>query len=505
MAVKKPVFSLFSKFALGISLTVMVFGALNALIIRNSVSRSLESEFEKRGYFIARTMAEQAVGYILSDNPAGLNLLVNEIKAIDPSVHYAFILDEHERVLAHTFNNQVPYALIQANKLPPETEYHALLIRDMHESKLLIRDFAMPALSRSVGIVRVGILENEINRQVQATMHKLWLMVLFFLLIGILGALFFSHIISQPLRVLSQESAIIDIRNIQEGLSRLHASTRNWYFRLRRMFHSSDEIDLLYDNYAEMLQRLEQTHNKLNQLQQSLLQSEKMASIGTLTAGIAHEINNPLAGIQTGLRRIAKNPSDVKQTTEYISMMQEALSRAEQVMRDLLTFSRQSHMECEAADICVIIGKVIKLAGYRIKGHRIGIHVETEDCPYIMHVSVNRMEQVFLNIMINAIDSIIERQQKQADLQGRIDISFLQGDGRVQIIFSDNGTGIKPEQMNKIFDPFFTTKKVGEGTGLGLSVSYQIIKDHGGRIFADEGVEGGCRMIVELPDKGKAV
>lgn len=503
MAVKRPGFSLFSKFALGISMTVVIFGTLNAWVIRNSVSRSLESEFEKRGYFIARTMAEQAVGYILSDNPAGLNLLVNEIKAIDPTVYYAFILDENEHVLAHTFNNQVPYALIQANDLPAEAEYHSLLIRDIHEDSLLIRDFAMPALSRSVGVVRVGILENEINRQVKATMQKLWLMVAFFLIIGMLGALFFSHIISKPLKVLSQESAIIDIKNIREGLSRLHASTQNWYFRLRRMFRSDDEIDMLYDNYAEMLLRLEQTHNKLNQLQQSLLQSEKMASIGTLTAGIAHEINNPLAGIQTGLRRIAKNPSDVQQTAEYILMMQEALSRAEQVIRDLLTFSRQSKLEFEVADLCMIMKKVIQLAGYKTKGHHIEIHLDKEHCPCHLLVSVNRMEQVFLNIIINAIDSVVERQQIRRDPPGRIDISFRKKDAWVQVVFSDNGTGIRRDQLNQIFDPFFTTKKVGEGTGLGLSVSYQIVMDHGGRIFVDESVEAGCRMIVELPDKGK--
>jgi two-component system, NtrC family, sensor kinase len=108
MAIRNPRFSLFSKFTLGISLTVAVFGALNIIIVNNSVTRSLSDEFDKRGYFIARTMAEQAVGFILADDPARLNLLVNEIKSIDPAIHYAFILNENSEVIAHTFNRGVP-------------------------------------------------------------------------------------------------------------------------------------------------------------------------------------------------------------------------------------------------------------------------------------------------------------------------------------------------------------------------------------------------------------
>jgi two-component system, NtrC family, sensor kinase len=501
MAMKRPLMTLFSKFTIGISLTVLIFGALNIIIVRNSVTESLEAEFERRGYFIARTLAEQSVSFILSDNQAGLNQLVNEIKAIDETIEYVFILNERGEVLAHTFNFNVPASLMRVNIPGPDQSISTVFIRDAHERGHLVKDFAMPVLSRDVGIVRVGILENEIRRQVASTLEKLWAMVALFLLLGVLGALFFSYTIATPLKTLSEQSQAIDIRNIQTGLERIRESTKNIYYRIRRIFNRDDEIDILYENYTLMLQRLEETHHKMNQLQQSLMQSEKMASIGTLTAGIAHEINNPLAGISIGLKRISKKPENVDQIREYCGMMEEALGRIEQVIKDLLAFSRKSHLQFETINACDTIRKTVKLAQYRVKSDNISINIDDKACPCELFVAPNRIEQVFLNIIINAIDSISERMKREPGLKGEIRVWLQQLPDEVQIIFADNGCGIEPQVIKQIFDPFFTTKKVGEGTGLGLSVSYQIMQDHGGGISVESEPGKGSKFFVILPKR----
>lgn len=505
MAIRKPRFSLFSKFALGISLTVALFGALNIIIVHNSVTRSLSDEFEKRGYFIARTMSEQAVGYILADNPAGLNLLVNEIKSIDPSIHYTFILGDNSEVLAHTFNHGVPLELINANILSDNNSYKSVLLKDIGEDNLLIKDFAMPVISLGIGTVRIGILENEIRQQVYSTLNILWLMVGIFLVLGALGALFFSHTIAIPLKLLSRQSEVIDIKTIQTGIDRIRESTRGFYFRVRRVFNSDDEIDILYENYLNMLQRLEQTHHKLNHLQQSLMQSEKMASIGTLTAGIAHEINNPLAGMSIGLKRISRQPDNKEQIKKYTLLMQEALGRVETIIQDLLAFSRKSHLEFEKVNVCEIVRKTVKLAQYRIKNQNIVFHTNNIDCPYEIFVSTNRIEQVFLNIIINSIDAIQEKMNKLPDFKGAISFTINENDTYSFISISDNGSGIEEDLIPKIFDPFFSTKDPGKGTGLGLSVSYQIIKDHGGEIIAESEINTGTTFTVSLPKKNSPV
>lgn len=502
MAVKNPKFTLFTKFTLGICTTVLVFGALNVIIVRNSVTRSLEEEFERRGYFIARTLAEQGATFILSGNQAGLNLLVNETMAIDSTIHYSFVLDADGEVLAHTFQQSFPAGLIGANHLERGQDLAMVYIRDTSSPELLIKDFAVPVLSLDIGMVRVGILQDEIRLQVVSTLQKLWLMVAVFLLLGVAGALFFSHTIAIPLKMLSQQSEAIDIKTIQSGLANLKAATGSFYYRIRRIFNSDDEIDILYQNYAGMLQRLEQTHHTMNQLHQSLMQSEKMAALGTLTAGIAHEVNNPLAGMRIGLDRISRKPEDAEQIREYTAMMQEALGRVEQVMRDLLTFSRRGHMEKEDVNACELIAKTVKLAQYRVKNHDVSIQVDRSSCPFPLHVAQNRMEQVFLNIIINAIDSIIEKMGDHPELHGEIRISFKADSDMSLVCFSDNGKGMDAETAGKIFDPFFTTKRVGDGTGLGLSVSYQIVQDHGGEILVESRPGEGSTFTVSLPRSG---
>ncbi|MBW6498478.1 MAG: hypothetical protein K0B09_08835 [Bacteroidales bacterium] len=496
---RKVKLPLFTKFALGISLTVLVFGVLNAVLVRNSVSSSLNTEFEKRGYFIARALAEQAVFYILSEDPAGLNSLVNEIKAIDTTIHYVFIISETGDVLAHSFPEKVPPTLKTANMPGPGDEFSIVSVRDQDDKSIFIRDFSVPVLSRNVAYVRLGIFENEIINHVVETVTTLWFMVGIFFVLGLLAALFFSYTISTPLKVLSRQSQTINIETIQLGLGIIRDSTRRLSYRIRRIFNSDDEIDILYENYDHMLRRLEQTYHTMNQLQQSLMHSEKMASIGTLTAGVAHEINNPLAGLRIGLNRIARRPDDAQQIIKYTELMQESLNKMEQVIQDLLTFSRKSQHQFEQTNTCEMLRKTLKLASYRIGRKNISINIDDSICPHYIYVEPNRMEQVFLNIVINAIDSINEKMASQSGFKGQIDIFVKENETHTQICFSDNGMGLDSSLQGKIFDPFFTTKKVGEGTGLGLSVSYQIMMDHGGEIRVESESGKGATFVVVLP------
>ncbi|HSV76598.1 MAG TPA: ATP-binding protein [Bacteroidales bacterium] len=494
---KKVRLPLFSKFAIGISLLVLIFGSFNAGFLRRSVTHLLESEFEKRGFFIARTVAEKAQFFILTDDPQGLKALVNEIKDIDPTIFYVVVIDKAGHILAHTFSGTtIPLWVKERNA---EIEPESVSLIDYNNPDTIIRDFRMPVSGVVNTVVRVGVVENEIISNVEETNNQAWIMVGIFLAVGWLAALFFSYTIATPLRVLSRQSKNIDIETIQEGLKTLRASVNKLSFRIRRIFNSHDEIDLLYHNFSSMLERVEQTHHAMNQLQKSLLQSEKMASIGTLTAGVAHEINNPLAGLHIGLNRISRRPDDREQIIKYTSMMKDSLSKMELVVQDLLTFSRESTGKIERTCTCTILRKAIKLARYRHKAQNLTIEFDSQKCPHYIYVNPNRMEQVFLNILFNAIDAISEKQRKMEQEPGIIKILFEVAGDFHYINFMDNGSGIDPGIMGKIFDPFFTTKKIGEGTGLGLAVSYQIVKDHGGDIQVESKPGIGTKVSVVIP------
>jgi signal transduction histidine kinase len=181
--------------------------------------------------------------------------------------------------------------------------------------------------------------------------------------------------------------------------------------------------------------------------------------------------------------------------------MQEALNRMEQVIQDLLTFSRKSHHKFVEVSTCDLIRKALKLAQYRVSRRKIDFEIDQSKGPFYIIVDPNRMEQVFLNIVLNAIDSVSDRIEKEPRIEGKISIYFEEDEKYARIYFLDNGVGFDPELKVKIFDPFFTTKRIGEGTGLGLSVSYQIVNDHGGEIKAESEPGKGATFVVVLPKR----
>ena len=232
------------------------------------------------------------------------------------------------------------------------------------------------------------------------------------------------------------------------------------------------------------------------QLQEQLLQSEKMSALGQLISGVAHELNNPMTGVLgfSQLLLMSENiPDKEKQSLEKIN--QEA-ERARKIVQNLLTFARQRKPTKRTAQINEIANRTLDLRAYEMKVSNIEI-VRTLD-PNIPPVFADdhQIQQVFMNLIINAEQAMLASHQK-----GRLEV-FTQCNierSVISISFRDDGPGIAEEHLSKIFDPFFTTKPVGKGTGLGLSIAYGIIEEHGGRITAHNNREGGATFTVELP------
>ncbi len=230
-------------------------------------------------------------------------------------------------------------------------------------------------------------------------------------------------------------------------------------------------------------------------MEQQLIVTDRLASIGELAAGVAHELNNPLTGI-IGFSELLLKKDTPKDIKEDLSIINREAQRTAQVVRNLLTFARRHETTKKPADINQAIQSVLDLRAYEQKVHNIEVVTNFDPALPELTADIFRLQQVFLNIIINA-----EHFMSQEHGRGTLTITTERRGDVIRISFADDGPGIDKEHLRHVFDPFFTTKEVGKGTGLGLSICHGIVAEHGGHIFAESAPNKGATFIAELPVK----
>jgi two-component system NtrC family sensor kinase len=218
-----------------------------------------------------------------------------------------------------------------------------------------------------------------------------------------------------------------------------------------------------------------------------------------LTAEIAHEINNPIAGLKNCIRRLMKDPDNVIQNHKYLDLMEEATLKMESIVCGLLDFTRHQEMVFEDININRVIEKALDLISYKIEIYQVEVNNELpDDLPCVIG-SFNHLEQVFVNLFVNAINAINEICKVDEVCQRKIYLSTDQEDSYLNIRVKDTGKGIPVSAKERIFDPFYTTKEIGMGTGLGLSICNRIVQAHHGMIKVDSEVGKGTVFSISLP------
>jgi PAS domain S-box-containing protein len=226
------------------------------------------------------------------------------------------------------------------------------------------------------------------------------------------------------------------------------------------------------------------------QMQQQLLTSEKLASIGLLSAGVAHEINTPLTGISSYVQMLQKKSTDVH-FAQVLAKIEAQTDRVSRIIKNLLNFSRNpSDLAFHRVSLLDTLQEILSLIDYKLKTMNIVLELALAPVKPIW-AQGERLQQVFINIILNALDAMPGG--------GTLRIELFETETEAVIRITDNGTGIKEQHLPHIFDPFFTTKGVGKGTGLGLSISYAIIKEHEGRIGVDSVIGRGTSFTISLP------
>ncbi|UCD58175.1 MAG: HAMP domain-containing protein, partial [Candidatus Hydrogenedentota bacterium] len=249
------------------------------------------------------------------------------------------------------------------------------------------------------------------------------------------------------------------------------------------------------DEITDVSLALNQMMRELKRRQELMIESHKLRAIGTLTAGIAHELNNPLNNITLTAAALEEDYKDLndEERLELVRDLVKEAQRSERIVRNLLGFARESEIETEHLDISDLIEETLKLAQNQIKLK--SAEVETfipANLPKI-HGDRQQLKQVFLNLILNALDAVGKNGSLEISVETTAVFDFI------KIKFSDNGCGIPHHIMSSIFDPFFTTKPTRKGTGLGLSVSKGIIEEHGGDITVESEAGKGTTFFVNLP------
>ena len=257
---------------------------------------------------------------------------------------------------------------------------------------------------------------------------------------------------------------------------------------IKRLPAGKDEIGSLTADFISMCERLEASKRELRAAAEQSLYNEKMAALGQITAGIAHEINNPLGGLRNCVKNLKDAPDDLELHARYLPLLDKGLSRIEMIMRQLLNFGRNNPLQPRAVHIDGEIRECMALLAYRMKNIELTMDLRVGEA---FCFDSEAIKQIVVNIGLNAIQAMPDG--------GQLRVSSRRENQRVILEFADTGCGIAPEIIEKIYDPFFTTKEVGQGTGLGLAVSYALIHKMGGSIEAESAPGRGSLFRISLP------
>ena len=348
--------------------------------------------------------------------------------------------------------------------------------------------------------LRIAVLDDVrlgIERSTRSIRQSLWI-------VG--GATLWALIMVATMLYYFREWMFAPIRELQAGVQRVHGGDFDHPIRL----HSGDELQELADEFNAMTARLSAIYSDLarqvNERSRQLVRSERMVSVGFLAAGVAHEINNPLASIlfcaealERRLQEVlsgvmaarAANPADTEVLTRYMKMIQQEALRCKDITQKLLDFSRTGDRKREPTDLTGLIRGVLEVARHlpNCRGKNVVFNPET----YIVApVNAQDLKSVILNLVVNALDS--------TDEGGSLTIRLHTAGDSAEMAFTDTGCGMAPDVLQNIFEPFFTRSRTGKGTGLGLFISHQIIDQHGGTIeAASPGPGQGSTFTVRVP------
>jgi signal transduction histidine kinase len=323
-----------------------------------------------------------------------------------------------------------------------------------------------------VGTLAVGYSLEPVEQQVREIASRAALVALVLMLGNSIMTALYVETLIRPILNLNET-----MKKAGEGNLTVRAPTRR-----------GDEVAELADVFNRMMDELVASREREEQQRSQLAHTEKMAAVGTLAAGVAHEVNNPLAGVLASIENLRDNPDDNDMRDRYLQLIADGLKRIERTVANLLNFARTREIKLEPTSINHNLKHVVELVAYQLRAGSVEVEWDLDSNPAVVEADHFQMEQLFLNLVLNALDAMREG--------GTLYLRTRVRGGKVIAEVRDTGHGIPAEIRDRIFDPFFTTREVGEGTGLGLAVSGSIVAAHGGTVELETSVGRGTTFRI---------
>jgi two-component system NtrC family sensor kinase len=363
---------------------------------------------------------------------------------------------------------------------------------------------AHPGNLKVLGVLDLALNLDGVDKEVAGMKGRVLLVTgVEIALIGLFIIYFTRRFVAQPIgKLIEGFKAVsqmeldkpLDIADRSEELDEL---ARSFDLMRRRLRSALAELNQFAQNLET---KVEERTQQLKAAQKKLLYSDRLASLGQLSASVAHEINNPISGVlnlsklmQRMLKEDGVPPARLEEFRKYLTQVTNETARVGRIVSDLLAFSRRGKPQRAPADLNRIVRATLSLAEHKMKLSNVTVETNLEEGLPAAPCDASQIQQVALNLALNAAEAT------HGGSDRRVTVSTSRGEGMVVLAVSDNGEGIPPENMSKIFDPFFTTKSDGKGVGLGLAVSYGIIQAHGGDIEVKSVAGEGTTFTVSLP------
>ena len=449
-------------------------------------------------YLFTSAPVRDAGGNMLGVMLAGTSLetLLSELK--NQSLADIVLLDNDGQVVATTFvEPEAGYAPLEINPgILNEVNPSVTLDFDLYGRDYKSTYAPLVIRSSDTGILGVALPSNFIVSTMATSRTTFSLIFSAGTIATIIVGYILAQSIAKPilrLRTASQAVAAGDLNQDTglHGADEIGELATAFDVMTLRLRERTAEAARLYDETLERNSELAEINARLQTAQSQLIQSEKLASVGQLTAGIVHDVKNPLAVIKGLAEELSEEFSIDPSMRDQLKTIRESAARASTIVTDLLKFARQSRPDFERRDMRDTIESSVRLTEYLARKSNVEVQIDIPSEPVVLWFDAQQIEQVLINLISNAIQAMKNG--------GSIRINLSEAENSIALSIQDNGVGIPEKNLQRIFDPFFTTKPEGEGTGLGLSVSFGIITRHRGQIDVDSKPGLGTTFTILLP------